>query len=399
MPRFYSARWILPVAAPPIGPGGGWVAIDPDAGTIVDFGAGPSPEPQSTRVLGDAVILPGLINAHTHLEFSDLEQPIGSPGNSLADWIGQVVASRAERSPVQTLRAMLRGIAQSKAAGVTHVVDIATPPTAIVGDDSMGVTSLFEVLGLSMPRYTDRMMAALNAVDADPSSGFSPHAPYSLRADSIQSVIDAAAAKGRLLAMHVAESPEERELLFGGGGPFREALEKLGMELEGLFPWANGSDRDYTSLIERLSAAPSGLLVHGNDLQDHEIDRIAAWPHLAVVYCPRTHHFFGHRPHPIDRLWKAGVPVAIGTDSRASNPDLKLWSELRHVWNHRTDLEPLRVLAAATRDAADAIGQPHLGRIEAGASGRLLWCRSNATTRAGLYEDLAACDQPVFLPT
>lgn len=382
------------MSAPPIGPGG-WLAMDRETRRVVDLGPGASPEPARTKPLGDAAILPGLINAHTHLEFSDLAAPIGTPGISLAKWIGQVVASRAGRSPVQTLQAMLKGIAESENGGVVHVVDIATPPTAIVGKETVGVTNLFEVVGLDGERYRSRLDAALGSVESDPESGLSPHAPYSLRGESIREIIDAASLRGRMVAMHLAESPDERDLLFGGGGPFAESLGALGIDVASAFP---RPEADYQTLIEQLAAAPSALLIHGNDLNEQEIQRIAAWPQLSVVYCPRTHHFFQHKKHPIDRLWRAGVRVLLGTDSKASNPDLSVWSELGHLWKHRPDLDPMKVLAAATLDAADVLGISDKGRIAPGSSGRLLWLRSTATDVAGLAEDLMLCQQPVFLP-
>ncbi len=165
--------------------------------------------------------------------------------------------------------------------------------------------------------------------------------------------------------MHVAESPAERELLATGGGEFAKVLSSMGILPPGLFPWAGGDD-SFNHLIESLAKSPRVMIVHGNDLQSGEIDTIAKHPNLAVVYCPRTHDFFGFERHPIGEMIRRGVPVALGTDSRASNPDLDFWGEVRFLLNRRQDLSPAAILKAATIDGATAMGLTNLGRVAVG---------------------------------
>ncbi len=112
--------------------------------------------------------------------------------------------------------------------------------------------------------------------------------------------------------MHVAESDEERQLIEQGDGPFLDQLASIVPTAREHFPW--GPTATY-HLIKLLAAAPHSLLVHGNYLRDNEIELIAKHPSMSVVYCPRTHHFFGHPPHPVDKLLRAGIRVALGTDS------------------------------------------------------------------------------------
>ena len=153
--------------------------------------------------------------------------------------------------------------------------------------------------------------------------------------------------------MHFAESPDERELLESGTGRFADSLRNAGFWREGLFPWTG--NQPLSDLIGQLSKAARVLLVHGNDLNDAEIDLIARYDHLSVIYCPRTHDFFGYTAHPVAKLIDAGIRVAIGTDSRASNPDLSVWKEVQFLLHHRPDLDPYSVLQMATQWGADSL--------------------------------------------
>ncbi len=391
--RTIAARWILPVSTPPIL--GGWLRLV--GGRVVEIGRGPPPH--GAEDFGDVALLPGLVNAHTHLEFSDLEQPIGRPGTPLHHWIGQVIAARGTTDERRKHAAITRGLAESKAAGVRLLGEITTPPcNYVLPDESIDLVSFAEVIGLSPQRWQERFAAALKHQGRDEHqgraehrgkierTGWSPHAPYSTQRGAIAQCLEHAARVGSPVAMHVAESPAERELLEQGTGPFADALRELGVWREGLFPWPR---EPVASLIDQLARAPQALLVHGNDLCEAEIERIRGHVNLTVVYCPRTHARFGNPPHPIARLLAAGVRVALGTDSRASNPDLNLWGEVQWLLRHRTDLDPSRVLEMATLAGAEALGRRDVGRIEPGGQPGLCFLETEANEVAGLWEDCA----------
>ena len=153
--------------------------------------------------------------------------------------------------------------------------------------------------------------------------------------------------------MHFAESREEVEFLATAAGTFRELLERLGV-------WRDGVLRPPLKLSEYLkllAPAPRLLLVHGNYLDDPAINYLVERrDRAAVCYCPRTHAYFEHDEHPLVKLLDAGVRVVLGTDSRASNPDLDVLEEWRFVVGRFPGIDPLRLLAGATNDAAWAIG-------------------------------------------
>ena len=340
--RSYQARWIIPVSTPPID--FGWVQID--GSRVLQMGKGPCPHPHED--LGDVAILPQLVNAHTHLEFSARTTPIGTPNISLAQWIGLVIASR--NTSISREDSIRLGLAESRKAGVSLLGEITTPPAQYPRREGDPLLACFaEVLGLSAVRSQERFASAIMQTECDPWCGLSPHAPYSTSRETIQRCVNRSKQTGRSLAMHVAESPAERELLQSGRGTFVDSLANLGLLVDGRFPW---SEDPYHWLIDVLSQASRVLLIHGNDLTKDEINKLIPHHHVTIVYCPRTHAYFGYELHPISQMLQAGVRVAIGTDSRASNPDLSVWREVQYLLDRRSDLDPASVIAMATMHGA-----------------------------------------------
>ena len=351
---------------------------------VVEVGSGTTLD--ATEDLGDVALLPGLVNSHTHLEFSDLAEPIGFPGIRLSDWIGHVVDARAGVTPKSKSMAMDAGIRELLYTGTRLVGEITIAPFSYPQANSeLEIVSLAEVLGLDPNRAAQRLEDAISHCEQNPKSGLSPHAPYSTTQQSIDQCIDFAVRANRPVAMHVAESPEERELVSKGTGPFAAALQSMGVWREGVFPWG---DQPLSRLINRLASAPRSLLIHGNYLNEQEIQQLSQHPNITVVYCPRTHHFFQHQRHPVDRLRSAGVRVALGTDSRASNPDLNVWHEFQFLCQHRPEIAPRDVLKMVTIDGADAMGRNQMGRIDVGCRPGLGYVRTKSTSVAELFSDL-----------
>jgi aminodeoxyfutalosine deaminase len=365
--------------------------------------------------LGDAILLPGLVNAHTHLEFSDLQQPLPA-GRNFPEWIGAVVAHRraalaATDARQQGPQAIAAGLQELRAASTALVADIVTPPwhptwlhaepaptprispsghlaracshhhPAAVWQPAArahlhpvaaapAVIACLEQLGLD-PSREQAARAWRDAVLADAAQprpprllelGLSPHAPYSMRTSLLDATFTAARNGGGLVAMHLAESEAEREWLDHGTGPFVAMFAR--MAVADPTPTRPGT----AELIRQLAAAPRALLIHGNYLRAAEIDLLAsAGGQVSVVYCPRTHRHFGHAAHPWQALQAAGVPVVLGTDSRSTNPDLHIWSEMQTALQEQTWLDPHTALSAITDRAAAALGQrARFGSLEPG---------------------------------
>jgi len=371
-----AARWVFPITGKPIH--GGWVRFA--AQEIVEVGKGVSPP--GTIDLGDVALLPRLVNAHTHLEFSNFQKPIGEMGMPLHDWIGKVIEARGNVTAQEKTRAIQAGVEESATSGVALIGDIATPPQPFVETQAeVEIVSFAETIGLGSERYRERLLAANEHLRSFPDAAISPHAPYSTNPVTIEACVDLATRRGCPLAMHVAESPFERELLSNGIGPLAERLKTLGVWQDKIFPWSHrSSGGPFQNLISLLAKAPRGLLIHGNDLRASEIEWLAQHPTLTVVFCPRTHAFFDYERHPVAEMIAAGVPIALGTDSRASNPDLSVWKEVQFLLRTRADLDPHDILKMATASGADSLGRSELGRIEVGCKAKFGYVESSASS-------------------
>jgi cytosine/adenosine deaminase-related metal-dependent hydrolase len=366
---------VFPVDRPPIVDG--VVTIDGErvvaVGTHADGG--------DVRDLGCVALLPGLVNAHTHLEFSHLRRPLGMPGMRLAEWIRLVIAERGRGnySPIESIRI---GMLESNQRGVTSIADITSSVPGFLLLNNL--TVFREVIGFSRARaasalsdlierldYADRALRCCEDSQRDSASiGISPHAPYTVSPNLLKHLVELAQARGLPMAMHLAESREELELLESGTGPFQELLEERSMWDARVIP--HGSRP--MAYLRMLAEAPRALVVHGNYLDEEERSFLAAHAdHMSLVFCPRTHEYFGHEPYPLVELLKAGVRVALGTDSRASNPDLDLLADMRFVARKFPQIDPIDVLRMGTLSGAEALGRSaEMGSITSGKIANLI---------------------------
>ena len=215
-----------------------------------------------------------------------------------------------------------------------------------------------EVLGLHPERIRQQTeLARSHITDTEGEArGISPHAPYSTHLDLVRESVEIAKLTNCPLAMHLAETKAELELLCQGSGEFREMLIDFGVWRDDLFQ----SPLKPLDYLELLSNAPCSLVIHGNYLDERELKFLASQPQMTLVYCPRTHAAFGHSEHPWRRLIDLGGRVAIGTDSRASNPDLSLFAELQFLAASRTDVTHLDLLRLGSRNGRIALSfKPH----------------------------------------
>ena len=321
--------------------------------------------------LGNAAILPGFVNAHTHLEFSDLKSPLAPRAKTFADWLRKVIAYRRGRTDVQRRAAVIRGLAESNRFGTTCLGEIATG-ASIEGlwhatNGSCETTVFLESIGLRAKRADEAYAASAEHVGHGATGeirvGLSPHAPYTAQPALVRRLTSLSAVAAAPLAMHLAETREELDLLRTGGGPLHDLLVELDAWQPDIIP-RDSAPLDYLRL---LSSAHRALVIHGNYLTDEEIAFIAARrDRMAIVYCPRTHAFFGHSPYPLAKLLNSGVVVALGTDSRASNPDLNLLAEMCHVAKSHS-VPPAKIVEMATINGAKALGRDaELGSLTPG---------------------------------
>jgi aminodeoxyfutalosine deaminase len=375
-----KARYVFPIAGPPLADG--LVTI---RGERIES-IGPATRSSSRGLagnvvdLGNAALLPGLVNAHTHLEASDLPAPLGEANMAFPQWIRRVIEYRAGGT-FDAQASIVQGLAECVRCGTTTLGEIAVAPwtEATASSAQIDVVAFLELMGLSEQVAQSQLNLAREYL-REPSSlagegsargqrfrrGLSPHAPYTAGLTLVAGTVELARSADVPVAMHLAESPDELEFLATGAGPIRTLLEDRGKWL----PDAVRPGAGPLEYLRLLAAAPRSLVIHGNYLDDEEIAFVAAHAaRMSVVYCPRTHAYFGHGRHPLARLLHAGANVCLGTDSRGSNPDLSLLEEMRFVARHFPELPPPRVLGLGTCNGAQALGFETAGMHAVGTIG------------------------------
>jgi cytosine/adenosine deaminase-related metal-dependent hydrolase len=362
------AAWILPIAQPPIA--GGVVAIDGGRVQAVGpYDGGPVEE------LGAVAVLPGLVNAHTHLELSWMRGQV-PPGGSMPAWASRLMALRRSVSH-EPPEPIVNAIAEARRTGTCLLGDVTNTLATFAPllETDLSAVLFRELLGFSVVD-PDALVAQVSAQIASLTPvewlrpAIVPHAPYSVSPGLLEAIGRASCA--RPFSIHLAESAQEVEFLREGTGEWRALLESLGVWNPAWTPPACGP----VEYLDRLGLVGRHLLaVHGVQLTDADLARLAA-AGATVVTCPRSNRWTGAGTPPIDRFYASGVRVAIGTDSLASVDDLSVFAELAAVRRLGPRVPASRLLDSATRQGAIALGfDADLGSIAPGKRAQLVAVR------------------------
>ena len=373
MLKTIRARWILPGMDPPIPDG----QITINGERIIRVGPA-EPGRDVDLDLGDVAIVPGFVNAHTHLELGPIPWAEASGPEDEVEWLGRVIRSRFDHSPEAVADLIRQNIRAAVEAGTTTIADISTNGQSwpALADSPVWGTVFAEVLGLSESRSRQTWNSAQTWLQSLPPitlesrtrPGLSPHAPYSTRGWLYQM----ASESGLPLTTHLGEMPEEREFLTSRSGPLREFVDGLGAWTDSWQP-VGPSPVDYLT-----SGQADWIIAHANIFEPAEYHRLIpdhSHPtarRLAVAYCPRTHARFGHPPHPFREMLAVGVIVCLGTDSLASTPALSILDELRFLHRLHPDVSGEILLWMATCGGAWALRRDdQTGSLERGKSADL----------------------------
>jgi aminodeoxyfutalosine deaminase len=366
MPHLHRAAWVLPIDRPPIR--NGWVATE--GGRIAGLGEG-----ERHPDISQCAILPGLINAHTHLELSWMAGKV-PPCRSMGAWIRELMALRRGAAPTadQQRQAVDDAIASARARGTVAFGDIGNSLIAADALADAGVPAVLfhELIGFhpegASARATEGVERVTRQVRGPVRPGLAPHAPYSVAPELFRAIAAATVARQLPSSVHLGESREEVEFLMTGRGEIADTLKHLGAWSE---DWsARGADPvDY---LDRLGVLTRGLLVvHATQLGPSALARLADRG-CVIVSCPRSNRWVGAGDPPIDDFYASGAAVAFGTDSLASAPDLDMFAELAAA-RRRSTVPARRLLASATLAGAQALGfDGELGSITVGKRARLL---------------------------
>jgi len=371
----YHASWVLPIGDPPIRDG--WVAVDRDR--VVALGKRAPGDTTAERDLGSVAILPGLVNAHTHLELSYLRGAL-PPASELVAWIRNVIGARRSHPDPEAA-----DIVQSIECGIEESI---RSGTAVVGDISNTLATwgplersqLAALVFYELIRFTPTdadvfVEAACRKLDALASTArvrtsLAAHAPYSV-APLVLRAIRRASDRDPFArcSVHVSEAVEEVEFIKTGGGPFRVLLEDLGVWNPS---WVAPGVSPVQYLDESGFLDSRVLAVHGVQMSPGDLSRLVARG-VTLVICPRSNRHTGAGAPPLEAFYASGVRVAIGTDSLASSPDLSVFAELATMRALAPSVPAPTLLDSATRQGARALGfDSEYGSIEPGKRARLL---------------------------
>jgi cytosine/adenosine deaminase-related metal-dependent hydrolase len=370
---------VYPIAAPPIE--NGTVAVDGEVITYVGPRSGAPAGPDVE--LGDVILAPGLVNAHTHLDLTALRGTLD--GLSFFDWIRGLVTARAKLTPEELLESARAGIREGLLAGITTFADTAANDAPFGAMLELGVRGIAyrEMFGPD-PGQREASMRDLRAAVAAMRPretalvrvGVSPHAPYSVSDELYGAVAAFARAEGLPLATHVAESEAETQLVAGDGGPFAEFLRGRNIETK------RRAASPVALLRKNGVLGDNALLIHCVRCDDADIATIAKQA-CGVATCPASNAYFGHGSARVAAMRLAGVRVGAGSDSMASNDRMDILREARLALGAGANEPPVWELA--TLGGARALRLDHLiGTLEVGKQADLSAFVRGAITRASL---------------
>ena len=357
------ARILLPVTGPPIEDGAVFIAGNRIRSATRFQDLRPQVRQQALD-LGDVIVLPGLVNAHCHLDYTDMAGQLPPP-RTFTDWIAAITAVKADWSYSDYARSWLHGAHQLLKHGTTTVGDIEAMPDLLpeVWEGTpLRVISFLEMTGIKSRRPPkDILREAITKIESlqhpRHRAALSPHAPYSTRAELLRLTARTSRQRKIPASIHVAESLQEFEM-------FRHARGRM-------HDWLARNDRDNSDcglgspvahLARNQLLGENVLAIHVNYLARGDATLLAK-NKTHVVHCPRSHDYFKHDTFERERLVNAGVNLCLGTDSLATtrktgkqNPELDMFAEMRILADDDKSLSPKEILQMATVNGARALG-------------------------------------------
>ena len=357
-----TAAWVVPVAAPPIRDG--CVAVSDGRIAWVGRRGGPGQPEGRFRELGSGVLLPGLVNAHCHLELTALGLAGERRFTSFVDWVEALVAARASLDAATARDGARRGIEELRRSGTVAVGDVSNElgHLDLLRESGLEAVVFFELIGWDPARaasilaWAEGRMAEL-AAPGPVRLRLAAHAPYSVSPPLFAGLVR----RGGPAAVHLAESPEESRFLRDGGGEWAAFLDRrvgpVPFEAPGTSP---------VRYLDSLGALRPGLLAAHCVQVDGGDRALLAERGVGVAVCPRSNRNLGVGMPPVPELLAAGVALSLGTDSAASAGRLDLMQDVSALQREFPRLDPAVIVRMATLGGAEALGLPDYGSLEPG---------------------------------
>ncbi len=353
--------------------------------------------------LGDTILMPGLINAHCHLDFTNFKGKVKYQGG-FREWLRQMAMKGREMTPADFKNSVRQGIEESLAYGTTTLCDVATSWESypLLRRSPLRSFVFFELIDMAQPStalywksFQDRLK---HLVHSEPPTetcqwGLSPHTPFTVSKDMLQSVKRYLNDHRHLLTtIHVAESGEETWFFKKGAGPIAERLKVLNPD------WAIPRGTTPVQYLSQNGWMPKlDIGVHLNEVNGNDL-KILAKNRTVVVHCPGSHRYFGHKRFQYEKFKKQGITVCLGTDSLASNQSLSMFREMRLFQESYPQISAQEVLSLATVKPARALdGSHHLGQIKPGYLADLIGIPAPRTTNSKrtVYDHVVNYRKPV----
>ena len=394
------ARTVATMDGPPIEDG----AVAISGNQIIDVGKFPGVSArhsgQETVDLGEQALLPGLINAHCHLDYTCLRGKI-APQKSFADWIRAINAEKAKLAADDYLASITDGFTEAKRFGTTTVANLTAFPELVSQIKSPIRTWWFaELIDVRSPERANELVdLAIKSLKSEEKWGLAPHALFTASRDLYRRCEEIARRQNVLLTTHLAESREEMEMFRDGSGPLYEFMKSIGRPMDDCgkeTPLENFlTVRDSSTALRAARNDKDWLIAHLNELTESDFDLLeTAKRKFHVVHSPRSHGYFPHNRFPFEKLRALGLNICLGTDSLASNENLSLFAEMRAFQRSEPRISPDKILEMVTVNAALALHQENaLGRIRPGFQTDLVAIPCNGG--GNLFEEILAFDGPV----
>jgi cytosine/adenosine deaminase-related metal-dependent hydrolase len=322
--------------------------------------------------LGEQALLPGLINAHCHLDYTCLRAKI-PPQRSFTDWIRAINAEKANLSPNGYIASIHDGFAEARRFGTTTIANLTAFPELIPQIRATFRTWWFaELIDIRAPEHAkelvDRAIESFGRARPPGAPwGLAPHALFTASKDLYRRCEEIARRQNALLTTHLAESREEMQMFHDASGPLYEFLKSIGRPMGDC-----GNETPLELFLDLIGSGgspnrpyPSWVVAHLNELTENDFELLEkSNMRFHVVHCPRSHDYFGHGRFEFERLRSLGFNICLGTDSLSSNESLSLFDEMRAFRTQFPSISPEEVLQMATVNPARALRQDNvLGKI------------------------------------
>ncbi|MGI8480590.1 MAG: amidohydrolase family protein [Chthoniobacterales bacterium] len=360
------ARAILTMDGSPLGDG----AVAIVGNRITDVGAFTTVAKRNTGGvldLGDVILLPGLINAHCHLDYTALRGSIPVQ-DSFTAWIRAINERKATMSAQDFIASIEEGFDEAARFGTTTIVNLEAFPELIprVRGPALRTWWCAELIDVRERVCVREVYESLKRIlpgnrDGWEHIGLAPHAPYTASTQLYADADAIARSEDLIFTTHLSESRGELQMFRDATGPLFQLLKEIGRPMEDC-----GGRSSLAYLLARQRVDERWVVAHLNELSDDDFALLSLAKKFHIVHCPRSHQFFNHTPFAFRRLSALEFNICLGTDSLASNSDLSLFAEMREAISVH-DLSPAEVLAATTVNGARALRREgELGRLRAG---------------------------------